>query len=53
MTAAEARVLAIGSQVFCTVHGSRGWYRVQAIRPRDGYIKVVGVSMWFRHITFN
>lgn len=46
MTAAETRALAIGSHVFCTVHAVSGWYRLTAIRPHDGYIKIDGFSTW-------
>ncbi len=46
MTKAEALALALGSQVFCTVHACRGWYVVRAIRPRDGYIKIDGFATW-------
>jgi hypothetical protein len=43
MTKTDTLALAVGAQVFCTVHGrDRGWYRVTAIRPRDGYIKIDG-----------
>jgi len=46
MTAKETRQLEIGTYVFCTVFAVRGWYRVLAIRPRDGYIKVDGFNTW-------
>jgi hypothetical protein len=46
MTAKETRGLAIGSLVFCTVSAVQGWYRVTAIRPRDGYIKIDGFGTW-------
>lgn len=46
MTAKETRVLTVGTLVYCTVTACRGWYRLQAIRPRDGYIKIDGYSMW-------
>jgi hypothetical protein len=37
---------AVGTMVYCTVDQVRGWYRVTAVRPRDGYIKIEGVSTW-------
>lgn len=47
MTKADTLKLTIGAKVFCTVRSAvRGWYRVTAIRPRDGYIKITGASMW-------
>ena len=46
MTAQQTRALAIGSQVFCTVSAIRSWFRVEAIRPRDGYIKINGFGGW-------
>lgn len=46
MTAKDTRQLAIGTYVFCTVHAVRGWYRVLAIRSRDGFIKISGFNTW-------
>lgn len=46
LTKSETLKLAAGAYVFCTVHAVRGWYRVTAIRPRDGYIKISGFNTW-------
>lgn len=46
MTRQDARALAIGSWVYCTVDAVRGWYRVTAVRPRDGYLQIGGFSTW-------
>ena len=35
-----------GTKVYCTVPAVRGWYTLLAVRPRDGYIKVAGVTTW-------
>lgn len=46
LTAKDTRTLPLGTWVFCTVragkapHGYLGWYRVLAVRPRDGYLKL-------------
>jgi hypothetical protein len=42
VTAKDTRQLAVETHVFCTVSAVRGWYRVMAVRPRDGYIKIDG-----------
>lgn len=48
MTATETRALVVGQVVFCTVHGGAyGWWKVAAIRQRDGYIKLAGgPNLW-------
>lgn len=46
MTPADTRALALGTWLYCTVHAVEGWYRLTAVRPRDGYIKVDGVRTW-------
>lgn len=46
MTKAETLTLHVGGRVYCTVHGVQGYYTVTAIRPRDGYIKIGGVTTW-------
>ena len=51
MNSKETRALDVGTlrnptMVYCTVDAVRGWYRVTAIRPRDGYIKVDGFNTW-------
>ena len=46
MTAAETRRLAPGTLVYCTVRAVRGWYRLVAVRPRDGYIRIEGYRPW-------
>ena len=53
MTAQDTRVLQIGDKVYCTVFAVRGWYRVTAIRPRDGYIKIDGFNTWNPPHNFN
>lgn len=48
MNATDTRTLTPGTWVFCTVRlpypsvGCLGWFRVLAVRPRDGYIKLDG-----------
>lgn len=46
MTKQETRKLEVGAYVWCTVRAMRGWFRVTAIRPRDGYIKIMGFNTW-------
>jgi hypothetical protein len=48
MTAKETRALKPGTPVFCTVRGvdAHGWWRLVAVRPRDGYIKLAGQNCW-------
>ena len=46
LTAKDTRTLAIGTWVYCTVHAVHGWYRLLAVRPRDGYIKIGGFNTW-------
>lgn len=52
MTKAEALKLKPGDKVYCTVFAVRGWYTVEAIRPRDGYIKVTAYRTWNPHYNF-
>lgn len=53
MTAKETRQLSVGDRVYCTVRDWAGWYRVTAIRPRDGYIKIGGWNVWCPPHNFN
>lgn len=46
LTKQQTRELALGTWVYCTVHGSQGWTKVTAVRPRDGYIKISGFNLW-------
>lgn len=46
MTKQETLALAIGTKVYCIVHGAEGWSTVLAVRPRDGYIKITGFHAW-------
>lgn len=46
MTRADTLKLSIGADVFCIVFAVRGWYKVTAIRPRDGYIKIDAFNTW-------
>lgn len=46
MTKDQTNKLALGTMVFCTVHGAEGWCRVLQIRARDGYIKIGGFGAW-------
>jgi hypothetical protein len=47
MTKRDTLALTIGTHIWCTVHAVRGWYRVTAIRSRDGYIKLdSGYNVW-------
>ncbi len=46
LSTATARTTAIGTKVYCTVHGCEGWTTVTAVRPRDGYIKITGANYW-------
>ena len=46
MTKSETLKLPLGTYVYCSVYAVRGWYRVTAIRPRDGYIKISGFNTW-------
>lgn len=58
MTAKDTRTLAVNTWVFCTVRGPRGgylgWYRVLAVRPRDGYLRIDnGHTYWCPPFNFS
>lgn len=45
----------VGDWAFCTVTAIRGWYRVTAVNPKDGRIKVDPWNTWnplhnFQHV---
>jgi hypothetical protein len=43
LTKAQTLTLTSGDKVFCTVRGEHyGWWTVEKVRPRDGYIKLAG-----------
>jgi len=47
MTPKQARTLAPPDAVYCSVRGRwQGWHTVKAVRPRDGYIKILGFHAW-------
>lgn len=46
MTKQDTLKLTVGTLVYCTVRQVRGWYRVTAVRPRDGYIQIDGYKSW-------
>lgn len=53
MNKSETIKLAAGTMVWCNVEGSRGWYRLVAVRPRDGYIKIEGYGPWCPPFNFS
>ncbi len=46
LTKADTLKLLVNTAVYCTVFGIQGWYRLLAVRPRDGYIKIAGFNSW-------
>jgi hypothetical protein len=53
MTRDDARKLAKDTRVFCTVTAQQCWYVVEAVRPRDGYLKLYGVRVFCPPHNFN
>ncbi len=53
LTKDDAKQLAVGTYVWCVVHGAEGWYRVSGYRQRDGYLSLDGVKPFCPYFNFS